>query len=224
MTAAAFSRGQDDWESFISFLPLLIFLLLRAEVCYAIQPSRSHVITMLSKWCQAVGLQWVMGVRSPSAVHDMTGAAGVQVKWTAFWQRAEELSMAACVTTPAQKTTHVREIVFAESKEPSCVSSTMQFAVKESYENQFWNRCWWFPIIIHSDVLWVIWKCVPTSGYHCLLRSASFSILIWTTCSNPLWPGSGNYHVVIGTAWKLLVEIFKKEKTSKREQWEAQKR
>lgn len=73
------------------FSPCLIFVLLRAWVCYAIKPLHSHVITMLSKWCQAVGLEWVMGVRSPSVVHDMTRAAGVQVKWTAFWQsrRAE---------------------------------------------------------------------------------------------------------------------------------------
>jgi len=81
-------------------------------VCYANKPSHSRVITMLSKWCQAVGLEWVMGVRSPSVVHDMTGAAGVLVKKTAFWQRAEEPSVAAYLTTPAQKTTQVRQIAF----------------------------------------------------------------------------------------------------------------
>lgn len=74
-------------------------------VCYANKPSHSRVITMLSKGCQAVGLEWVMGVRSPSVVHDMTGAAGVLVKRTAFWQRAEEPSVAAHLTTPAQETT-----------------------------------------------------------------------------------------------------------------------
>ncbi len=151
------SGGQGDWESFTSSFPLLIFPLLRAGVCYAIKPSRSHVITTLSKWCQAVGLEWVMGVRSPSVVHDMTGAAGVQVKWTAFWQRAEELSMAAYLTTPAQKTTHVRGIVFAIERAFMSVEHH-RICDWGVLRKSIWNRRPWFPPSCTNNVLWAIWN------------------------------------------------------------------
>lgn len=108
---------------------------------------------MLSKWCQAVGLEWVMGVRSPSVVHDMTGAAGVQVKWTAFWQRAEEPDVAARLQP--QKTTHVRGIVFAILRAFMCVEHHT-ICDEGVVWKSIWNRCLWFPPPCTNDVLWVI--------------------------------------------------------------------
>lgn len=124
-------------------------------LCHQTIPQSCHYYAV--KVASGFGLEWVMGVRSASVVHDMTGAPGLQVKWTAFWQRAEELNMAGYLTTRAQRTTNIWQMVFTIQRAFMCVEYHPIYNHVVWWKS-IWNRCLSFPPSCKNDVLWVIWN------------------------------------------------------------------
>lgn len=101
----------------------------------------SHVITMLSKWCQAAGVQWVMGG------HNLRYVMWQGLQESKPSEQLFDRELKSRVWQPIWQVRlrkqHVSGRWRLSPEEPSCVSSTVQFALCEFYGN---HLCDSFPL------------------------------------------------------------------------------